>query len=94
MCLLSVQFCLQSLTFLRDADGAAAHPHSQCIHSCINQILGLSCSHDCHRPGETQRREKKNKQTVIFTTSNRSMSSKYNQRHECSTLKPTGCEQM
>lgn len=93
MCLLSVQFCLQSLTFLRDADGAAAHPHSQCIHSCINQILGLSCSHDCHRPGETEE-GKKNKQTVIFTTSNRSMSSKYNQRHECSTLKPTGCEQM
>lgn len=61
MCLLSVQFCLQSLTFLRDADGAAAHPHSQCIHSCINQILGLSCSHDCHRPGETQRRKKKQK---------------------------------
>lgn len=42
------------LTFLCDADGAAAHPHSQGIHACINEVLGLSRSHHCHRQGETE----------------------------------------
>lgn len=36
---------LLTLTFLGDADGAAAHPHTQPVHTSINQVLGLSCCH-------------------------------------------------
>lgn len=42
----------QSLTFLCDADGAAAHPHSQRVHTCIDQVLSLSRSHHCRRREE------------------------------------------
>lgn len=49
-----VESVAQSLTFLCDADGAAAHPHSQRVHSCINQVLSLSCCHHCSRQGETE----------------------------------------
>ena len=50
-----VEFASLSLTFLCDADGAAAHPHSQSIHSCIDEVLSLSCSHHYSRQRETQR---------------------------------------
>lgn len=32
-----------ALTFLRDADGAAAHAHSQSVHARVDQVLCLSC---------------------------------------------------
>lgn len=48
----AVGTCL-SLTFLCNADGAAAHPHSERIHSCIDQVLSLSCSNHWSRQGET-----------------------------------------
>lgn len=38
---------LISLTFLCDADGATAHPDSQGIDPCVNEVLGLSSSHNC-----------------------------------------------
>lgn len=44
----------RSLTFLCDANGAAAHPDSQAIHSCIDQVFGLSCSHHCRGQRETE----------------------------------------
>lgn len=40
-------------TFLRDADGAAAHAHTQPVHTSIDQVLGLSC---CHHWGEGEGR--------------------------------------
>lgn len=45
-----LQLCrrqLISLTFLRDADGATAHPNSQGINPCVDEVLGLSSSHNC-----------------------------------------------
>ena len=50
-----VEFAGLSLTFLCDADGAAAHPHSQSVHSCIDEVLSLSCSHHFSRQRETER---------------------------------------
>lgn len=38
--------CL-SLTFLCDADGAAAHAHPQSVCSGINEVFGLSCRDHC-----------------------------------------------
>lgn len=35
------------LTFLSDADGAAAHSHPQGIYTSINEVLGLSSRHHC-----------------------------------------------
>lgn len=35
------------LTFLRDADGATAHPDPQGIDPCVNEVLGLSSGHNC-----------------------------------------------
>lgn len=46
-------------TFLGDADGAAAHAHSQSVHSCINQVLGLGCRHHYKRQNIVRRQEKK-----------------------------------
>lgn len=45
----------ESLTFLRDADGAAAHPYPQAIHACINQVLRLGSCYHCSRQREPQR---------------------------------------
>lgn len=35
------------ITFLCDADGAAAHADSQSINTGIDQVLGLGCCDDC-----------------------------------------------
>lgn len=39
------------LTFLRDADGTAAHADSQSVDSSIDQVFGLSCRYHCRGGG-------------------------------------------
>lgn len=48
------------LTFLCDADGAAAHPHPQRIHACIYQVLCLGSCYHCNRQREPETVNTKN----------------------------------
>lgn len=61
---------VQSLTLLCDADGATPHSYPQSVDSCIDQVLGLSCSNHCSGQGETEMRlstKEKNWQKHVMT---------------------------
>lgn len=60
---------VQSLTLLCDADGATPHSYPQSVDSCVNQVLGLSCSNHCSGQGETEMRlstKEKNWQNMLW----------------------------
>lgn len=58
-----VGIALLTPTFLGDADGTAAHAHTQPVHTSINQVLGLRCCH--HWGGGEEGLEERGKRNSV-----------------------------